>query len=201
MFVALDFETGGLDPKRHWPVSLAIAVFNPASPEPVVLERDWIIAPPLNKDGKPTREYDICAMQINGMKWKDILGGTPAKVVLNDIREIAAREGLSGMPVIAHNAAFDLAFYSELCHAAGEWNNHTRSWEAAIPPLVGPWQCTKMLAQMQLPTLPNHKLDTVAAHFGLSRTSEIHGAREDAKLAGQIYARMIAGDSGERGQI
>jgi len=97
-FLSLDFETSGLDSRRHFPVSLAVALMDG---EEVVDSREWTIK----------------------------------------------------------------------------------------PPLYGPWHCARLLAMNRI-KLARYSLDSVCEHFGLSRSSEVHGAAEDAILAEKVFARL-----------
>lgn len=184
-FIALDTETGGLDPQRNFPISLGVALFDGGELED---SQQWIISPPV-RNGKITREYDINALAVSGIKWTDILRGDPANQVCGELTEWATERGARDLPVMAFNAPFDLSFYSELCFAAGSWNQATRSFESFTPPLYGPWQCVRMLA-MERVKLASYSLDSVSAHFGLGREGEAHGALEDAILAGKVYEAL-----------
>lgn len=188
-FLALDFETSGLDPKRHAPVTLGVALFDGDQVEARV---EWIFAPPTNKDGKVTREYDAMALEISG----NTLGRIRAKgmahaVVLRELTDFAREHEAAQLPVVAFNSPFDLAFYSELMFLAGSWDQASRSYKTFKPPLAGPWQCVRMLAAQKL-DLDKYSLDAVAAHFGLARSSDSHGAIEDAILAGNVFLALTA---------
>jgi len=184
--IAADFETSGLDPKRNFPVSIGIALMDGGD---VVDAYSSIISPPRGKDGKVTREYNVEALMISGITWKQIQEGSPAASVLADLRRFADTHGCHGAPVVAFNAPFDLAFYSELLFASGAWDQHLRRFVGAVPPLYGPWHCARMIAANQV-TLENYRLDTVAEHFGFSRTTDTHGALDDAILAGKVFHRL-----------
>jgi DNA polymerase III epsilon subunit-like protein len=186
-FLALDFETSGLDPKRHAPVSLGVALFEGGEP---VWSNEWTIAPP-SKDGKITREYDVCALEISGVSWVKLKKeGTPIWKVLSDFNVYSEQLGLRDVPVVAFNAPFDFGWYSELLFLGGRWNQSLRRFEGAQPPLCGPWHCARLIACSSL-NLERYTLDAVSAHFGLSRSTELHGALEDAVLAGHVYQRLL----------
>lgn len=36
----------------------------------------------------------------------------------------------------------------------------------------------------------SHQITEIGGHFGLARTSEFHGAVEDAELCGRVYHRL-----------
>lgn len=186
-FVALDFETSGLDPKTHAPVTLGVAVMDG---DEVVEGREWLIAPPTDKNGKITREYNLVAMEINGVSWPKLKReGLPVCKVMQQLREFVAAHDAHKLTVVAFNAPFDLAWYSECLFLGGSWNQTLRRFETFLPPLVGPWQCARLVACAQI-DLDAYNLDAVAGHFRLARTGEKHGALEDAVLAGRVYARL-----------
>ncbi len=188
-FLAADFETSGLVSSRHAPVSLGVALMED---DQVIDSTEWLFSPPLDRDGQICREYDLKAMEINGHDRDDLaIIGKDHKTVMAELTTWAAGHKARALKVVAFNAPFDYAFYSECLFFAGAWDNSSRSFKVHKAPLVGPWQCARMIASVEI-DLPNFKLDTVAAHFGLARTSETHGAKEDAILAGQVYARLLA---------
>jgi DNA polymerase III epsilon subunit-like protein len=184
-FIALDFETSGLDAKTNAPVSLGVAVFDGGS---VTASREWTIAPP-KRDGKVTRVYDVFALKVSGKTLKEIEAGTPIATMMTELAEFVRANAYPHDTVVAFNAPFDLGFYSECLFLGGSWNQHARRFETFKPPLVGPWQCARMLCVEYL-KLDQYNLDSCAAHFGLSRKSENHGALEDAVLAGLIFCKV-----------
>lgn len=190
-FLALDFETGGVDPRVHAPVSLGVAAMSGAE---VLARMEWMIAPPTNKEGKITRAYDVVALEVSGTSWPKLKReGVPVSQVMAELAEFVRDcPYIAGpdIPVVAYNAPFDMAFYSECLFLAGEYNQHTRRFETFPPPVYGPWQCVRMLARIMLPGLDQYTLDAVAAACGLARSGQAHGALEDAILAGKIFAHL-----------
>jgi len=141
--------------------------------------------------------YTPKALEINGTAWAEMefaragrLGSLLQNVdetwVLRDIKAWAIKHNARHLPIIAHNAEFDMAFYL------------ASVFRTKVDPLLGGWLCTMRLARNMLPDLKSaktgktsHNLDTVCAHFGLCREGEVHGATEDAELAGRVYARLV----------
>jgi DNA polymerase III epsilon subunit-like protein len=192
-FIALDFETSGLDAKVNAPVSLGVAVFDGGS---VTASKEWTFAPP-KRDGKVTRVYDVFALKVSGKTLKEIENGEPISVVMTELAQFVRDFACPGDTVVAFNAPFDLSFYSECLFLGGSWNQHARRFETFKPPLIGPWQCARMLCVEYL-KLDQYNLDSCAAHFGLSRSTSAHGALEDAILAGQIYSAICDLQQGEK---
>ena len=180
--LSADYETSGLDQNRHAPVTLGLAVMEEGE---VIDSHEWLFSPPM-KDGKITREYDICALKINGVTWKQIESGQSIASVMSEVTEFAKDFKVSDATGTAVNAPFDFGWYSTCLFLGGSWNQHLRRFETFKPPLTGPWQCVRLMAVNAL-NLDRYDLDTVSAHFGMSRDGSAHGATEDAILAGRIY--------------
>ena len=191
IILALDFETGGLDPSRHGAVQLGLAVMNG---EEVEHSNQWIIGPKVKKNGYHEREYGVMALSVSGTKWKDILAAPPPRDTLFLIRDWLKSINVAGypcaLPIVSHNSVFDQGFWSDLIFQAGEFDRGKYAFVPFPQLLCGAWYCTMRMAQGDL-NLANYKLDTVAEHFGLSREGDKHSALEDAILAGKCFARMM----------
>jgi DNA polymerase III epsilon subunit-like protein len=189
--LVLDFETSGVEHKRHAPVSLGIALMDGAE---VIDSKEWIIGPKLHyKTGAIEREYSISALEISGITWKQIKDAPSPLEICVDVAKVIHEWGAHEMLTVAWNAPFDFAWYSELLFMAGGFNRSTNGF-APFPPFIsGPWQCAMMATKIAFPDLLDYKLDTVAKKFGLSRSTEKHGALEDAILCGQIYNQINQG--------
>lgn len=183
-FLALDFETGGTDPQTDGPVQLAVVAFDHWEP---VDRACWIIKPATNKNGKVICKYDVNALAISGLTWKQIQNGDDEITVLRELVKFAEKHDARRATIVSHNAQFDAAFLSQLVFRCGIYDRGR--WSAAAEPLWGPWACTRRMAYPL--GLENLKLDTVAGHFGLARTTANHDACEDAELCGRVYAHLM----------
>lgn len=188
MILALDFETGGTDPNRHAPTSIGCAVMEG---DEVIASDERYIGPTLHwKTGKIEREYDVRALEVSGTSWPKVKSSPPPKVVVAQLAEFADKNAAADLPVVAFSAPFDMGFYSTLLWLASDWHPTERGVKVQPkPPFCGPWTCALLLARKSL-DLPDYSLDTVAGHFGLSRSEDRHSALEDAILAGKVYARL-----------
>jgi DNA polymerase III epsilon subunit-like protein len=184
-YLALDFETSGLNVKTHAPVSIGIAVMERGE---VVNDTFYsIIGPPVHyKTGKIEREYNIPSLEVSGITWKEIKNGPMPKATLVKIKAWVEANDAARLPVVAFNSPFDLSFWSELLFLSGGYNRVTNSFEVPVSPLLGPWYCAMQLAKAGL-TLPDYKLATVATHFDLDPQKEPHNALDDAILAGKVF--------------
>lgn len=80
--------------------------------------------------------------------------------------------------IVCHNAPFDAGCLRALCD------------EFMLEKPEAKVHCTLALARRFLP-LDRHKLDIVAAHFGLGNFKH-HNALDDARICAEIFSRLIA---------
>ncbi|MCQ2428823.1 MAG: PolC-type DNA polymerase III [Clostridia bacterium] len=90
---------------------------------------------------------------------------------------VGKREDGGDMILIAHNADFDTGFLRAACVRNGR-------------EFANPYLDTLALARYLVPTLKNHKLDTVANHYGLGDFNH-HRASDDAEMLARIYFCML----------
>ena len=82
--------------------------------------------------------------------------------------------------LVAHNAPFDAGF---IRHEFSLLNLH----------LPNPWHCTVRLARKRLPSLPNHKLATVARHLlgDIPDDCRLHRALDDARITARVWLALV----------
>ncbi|MET9590464.1 DEDDh family exonuclease [Streptomyces sp. NPDC006516] len=114
-------------------------------------------------------ERDPGPVWIHGLT-SDVLEGAPL------FPEVAAElsQRLAGRVLVAHNAAFD-------------WSMIAREYaRAAVTAPVEQRLCTIALSkELRLP-LPNHKLESLAAHFGVVQ-QRAHHALDDARVLAEAF--------------
>lgn len=134
-------------------------------------------------DGKLGEEYNTFVNPQKPIppKITEITGITDAMVADAPSDEKALIDFLNfvnGRTLVAHNAAFDIGFLS-----------------ATAKRYSIPFSCTYIdtlaLARALYPTLPNHRLDTVAKHLDLGDFNH-HRACDDAKILARIFQKMLA---------
>ena len=177
--LALDTETGGLDPNRHAIVSLGLAIMEDAE---VIASREFR----LGMDSKA--EYDVKSLEINGISWKSIKEGPDPKQVYVEAARWLDEHDAREIDIVSHNTAFDAAFISQWAFKCGYWDRGSSCFIPAPELVRGPWWCTRRMASRL--KLENYKLDTVCSLYKLARTGEHHGALEDAVLAGKVFAAL-----------
>jgi DNA polymerase-3 subunit epsilon len=177
--LALDTETSGLSPERHAIVSLGLAV----------MENGEVLSSHEFRMGVWEKtEYDVKALQISGIAWEDIEVAPAPIAVYAAVHSWIEKNGARDLTIVSHNAAFDAVFISQWMFKCGVYDRSLRRFVAAHEIVKGPWACTRRMASDL--GLENLKLDTVAGYFGLSRSGELHGALEDAVLAGQVFFEL-----------
>ena len=112
--------------------------------------------------------------QLTGITNAMLQTAPPAEQVM---REVAAFT--RGVPLVAHNAAFDRGFWqAEMAHAE-------------LPPdPAHEFACTVLLARRLYPEAPSHKLGSLTQWFSLQRDGRAHRAMSDADVTAQLLLRM-----------
>lgn len=190
IYLAIDFEGSGTDPQEHAPVSLGVALMDDAT---VLESQEWLIQPPLHwsDPSKVMRCYDERARMIHGYTLEYLLeNGIPIRDVCQDLKRFVTEHQCANRPNVAYNASYDLGMMGTLMFLGGEYDRAEREYRRFPCPISGPWQCVMQLAERRLPNLGRYRLDDVAECFGLSRTSDKHGALEDAIIAGRVFTAI-----------
>lgn len=101
--------------------------------------------------------------------------------LFEDVAEVLW-EFMDGAVFCAQNAGFDKKF---LNYEFSQWG--------AMPPSLendAPFFCTMRLGRRLLPSIPNHRLDTLAEYLGIDITSR-HRALGDAVAAAEVMKRFL----------
>ena len=159
-FVAFDLETTGLSPSQD-----AITEFG------AVILKDGEVAATFQSFVNPKRKLEQQNIELTGIT-DDMLKDAP------DISEVLPEflRFCGGLPLVAHNADFDVGFLNAAAERLGIDFNPT-------------YIDTLVLAQNLQPQLSKHKLDLVAAALHLPEFNH-HRASDDALTCGQIYLRF-----------
>lgn len=96
-----------------------------------------------------------------------------AETVMRQVAALCADCSL----LVAHNAAFDAAFWRAEMARVGQQE-------------VPPFACTVRLARRVYPQAPNHKLGTMVATLGLKTQGRAHRALADALVTAQLWQRL-----------
>ena len=174
-FVAIDVETANDD----WGSICQIGVVRYTNGQAGASD-SWLCTPPPGLE-----RFDALNIGIHGITPDDVADAPAFGDVLGDV--VAA---VGELPVVAHNAQFDMTAFSRACAAAGQPVPH---WT---------FGCSLALARAAKLGISNHRLPTVAAHFGVELAKH-HDALSDARACGDIIVGLasagVSGGSGTSG--
>lgn len=112
--------------------------------------------------------------QLTGITNEMLADAPPAEHVMGDVLRFT-----SGFPLVAHNAAFDRAFWVAEARRAGLEEQ-----------VGGPFACTVRLSRRLFPKAPNHRLGTLASYCQLPNSGRAHRALADARTAAHLLVRL-----------
>lgn len=157
-FVAVDVETANDD----WGSICQIGVTHVVDGN-CAETKTWLCQPP-----KPIEHFDEFNISIHGITAQDVANSPRfAEVLPEVIAEIGSQ------PVVAHNAQFDMTAFLRACSAS----------DITPPPWI--FGCSLALARAAKLGIENHRLPTVARHFGFEMTKH-HDAGADAQACAEI---------------
>ncbi|AKK11427.1 exonuclease domain-containing protein [Corynebacterium uterequi] len=138
-------------------------------------QREWWCRPPAGIDS-----FDEANVAIHGITADAVADQPRFGEILDDVVAFVGDD-----VVIAHNAQFDASAIRDAAQASGL---AAPSWR---------FGCTLALARARRLDVANHRLPTLAAHFGIEQTAH-HDAGDDAVVAGRLLV-ALARDRGYAG--
>jgi len=163
--VAFDFETTGLNPRRDEIIEAGVVRLQTTG-----------ITDTFQQLYHPTIPIPEIITRITGITNDDVKDQPRLEAVFP-----ALFAALDGDWFVAHNAPFDRDFLRQACRSCG----------VAYKGIDGKIVDTLELSRLLLPWLPSHRLENVAAHFGVTLNSA-HRAADDAAATGQIFFHLAA---------
>lgn len=163
IITSLDFETA-----NHSRVSICaagVAVFEDGE---LSHSPHWMVRPP---EGHGYFREDFT--EIHGLTWFDVRNAPEFPGIAPELLGLLTRSDI----VIAHNAMFDIGVLRATL-------NH---FDLPCPEFD--YLCTYRVAARIWPDLPNHKLNTLAAH--IRHDFRHHNAQDDAEAAGRVLLAMM----------
>lgn len=160
----IDFETA-----NHSRVSMcaaSVAVFQDGE---LIESPYWLVKPPKGHGFFIPEWTENC----HGLSWIDVKEAPEFSAIAPAFLTRLAKADI----VVAHNAVFDMDVLKQTL----EYFHH--------PCPDFRYLCTFRLARRVWPNLPNHKLNTLAAHIG--HKFRHHHAQADAEAAGKILLAMM----------
>lgn len=110
--------------------------------------------------------------RLTGITQAMVDAAPPAAEVMREAARL-----VQGVPLVAHNAAFDSKFW-----------RHERALAGLAAPQ--PFACTVLLARRLYPQAGSHSLGHLAAYLQLPATGRAHRALADAEMAAALLLRM-----------
>jgi len=159
-YVVYDTETTGFSPKKGNEVVQISAV----------KVKDGQIIDRFNSFVKPRN--GIRNSRFHGIWWKDVKDSPRMEEVLPKFKEFTG-----DAPLVGHNEQFDRRFIN---HA------HEKQYGTPMP---NKSIDTLKLARKHLPGLKNHKLNTVAGHYGI-KNPQAHRADADTETTAKSFVAM-----------
>ena len=161
-FVALDFETTGVDSAKDRIIEVAAIRFTNGEP-----------AAKFVKLVNPEREISDIIVNITNITNEMVKDAPAEKEIVQDLFEF-----IGNSPIVAHNTPFDIAFLTEL----GKRYNI----DFTIPDLYD----SLPLARTFLFNLPAFNLGVVSEYYGLSAEGS-HRAEKDTENCGIVFLNLV----------
>lgn len=158
-YVVFDTETTGLSRYNDKIIEIGIITVNNG----VIDRYETFINPEMH--------IPSSASKVNGIYDKDVVNAPTYSEIAPVIHE-----KLHGIPIIAHNASFDLAFIENMFCSEG--------LSAELFYLD-----TLSLSRRYMKNLPDHKLQTLIAYFGIEK-GNAHRAGDDAFATMQVFEHI-----------
>ncbi|NTW52350.1 MAG: 3'-5' exonuclease [Chlorobiaceae bacterium] len=161
--VVLDFETTGLSPEYG---DRAIEIG-------AVLVEDGVIVDRFQKLMNPGFRISSFIEGYTGITNAMLKSQPGCEEVMAEFSGF-----ISGRNIVAHNASFDRRFLD------AELKRINRAYDGACC-------CSLLVARRIYQDAPNHKLQTLVSHAGISQTGKFHRALADAEMTALLWLSMI----------
>lgn len=157
-YIVIDVETTGLSPDDDRIIEVAA----------VKCENDRIVDS-FHSLINPGRRIPSNVTKLTGIKNADVAGAPDMDTVAPELSEF-----IDNLPLVAHNANFDIKFIANAFKRAG-----VSKGMLYIDTLV--------LARNAFPDMPNHKLSTLINELGLLDHEQEHRAMSDVEATQRLY--------------
>lgn len=161
-FAAIDFE--GANGEVTSACSMGVVIVRADE----IVERFYSLIKPV------PNKYDFWTTKVHGITYKDTNHAPLFPEVWDHVKD-----KVRGLPMVAHGISFDervLKALHELYH---------------IPYPNFKFYCTHLGSELLVPELENHKLQTVAKHFGYDLEGNHHNAVADAEACAVIAMNLF----------
>lgn len=157
-YIVIDVETTGLSPDDDRIIEVAA----------VKCENDRIVDS-FHSLINPGRRIPSNVTKLTGIKNADVAGAPDMDTVAPELSEF-----IDNLPLVAHNANFDIKFISNAFKRAGVSKGML-------------YIDTLALARNAYPNMPNHKLSTLINELGLLDHEQEHRAMSDVEATQRLY--------------
>lgn len=166
-YIAFDLETTGLSPLTDRIIELSAVVFENYKPTAT-----------FSTLVNPERGIPRSASDVNGIFNADVADAPYIHEAIEDFCEFIGADALTGeIPMVAHNADFDIKFLLKAFSTCGVSANIFL-------------QDTLYMSNWMNRELHRHRLCDVASYFGVDQ-QQAHRASDDARVCGEIFAKML----------
>lgn len=174
--LGFDTETTGTDPTQDRLVTASVVLVDGTT----VTKHYWLADPGV--------EIPLPAQNVHGISTeKARREGQPPRKVLEEIADLLANHMLSGYPVVAYNAAFDLTLMeSEL--ARHNLRTLRERLNAPVGPVVDPYMLDRALDRFRK---GKRRLENLAEHYGVSDDDSFHNAEADVLATLRVLGAMM----------
>ncbi len=161
-FAAIDFE--GANAALTSACSMGVVIVS----DNEIVERFYSLIKPV------PNKYDFWTTKVHGISYRDTKHAPSFPEVWDQVKDC-----VSGLSLVAHGISFDERVLKAL---------HTLY---RIPYPNFNFYCTHLGSQQLVPELENHKLQTVAKHFGYDLSGNHHNAVADAEACAVIAMNIF----------
>ena len=184
--VFLDIETNGLDPYRHIPLEIALAILNLHSGQSLC-EYHTVI----RSDALKWNESDERSLSVNGFTERETLQGAPKQVVAEEIEQIfrshSIRRGRAFF--ICQNPSFDRPFFGQIISA---YRQETLLWPYHWLDLASMYWAKQLSEKQQVQEFNlSVSKDAIASSFGLANEARPHRAQNGVNHLVACYRALM----------
>ena len=160
-YAVLDIETTGMSAENDHIIEVA-----------VIKVHDGQVVDRYESLVNPQRGIPPHITKLTGIANKDVKNAPKIETVIQKINSILPE----GIPLVAHNAPFDVSFISEAFAKSGI--SRKICFIDTLP-----------LSKEAFPEMKNHKLSTLISELGLLEHDQLHRAMSDVEAAHNLYLR------------
>jgi DNA polymerase-3 subunit epsilon len=174
-----DVETTGIDPCKHAVIQVAGQIVINGE----VRERfDYRVRP---MDGDVIDEE---ALRVNGVKREDLMHFAPPREAYARLTQILGRyidkySRTDKFFFVGYNGRFDYDFLRQFFEKVGDRYFGSWFWVPAIDVMT----IAGFVLAGERQNLPNFRLATVAAYFGVKPSGDLHDAQTDIEMTRQVF--------------